>query len=292
MRIFSILIFSLLLSSCVTKKKFNEMSSSFQEVIDVQLHNTQWQQDSMLTLMLALERSRGNNDALLITQDKLQDRLAVQEDELDNLKGNLTSTSSRMSQQLDRLKKEKGAAEAAAADLLRRQDSIIAEFQFSVEDAMNVIVESLDSTYAGGGYTVSLNAGDLTFSVQEDFLFKPRSVNKLTEESPAIFRSVMDALQRDPLLKLMIVGHTDNQPNPRRNTSNQEYGALRANFLAEEFANTYYLSSNRVIPASQGEFAPIKSNATPEGQRANRRIDFVLRNNVGNLLRALERLKE
>ena len=268
------------------------MSSSFQEVIDVQLNNSYQQQDSILTLALALERSRGSNDALLITQDKLQDRLALQEDELDDLKGNLTSTSSRMSQQLDQLRKEKRAAEAAQANLLRRQDSIVAEFQFSVEDALNVIIESLDSTYAGGGYTVSLNAGDLTFSVQEDYMFKPRSVDKLTEQSPAIFRAVMDALQSDPLLKLMIVGHTDNQPNPRRNTSNREYGALRANFLAEEFSDTYYLSPNRVIAVSQGEFAPIKSNATQEGQRANRRIDFVLRNNVGNLLRALEKLKE
>ncbi|WP_020566738.1 OmpA/MotB family protein [Neolewinella persica] len=292
MRILSVLLFTLLLTSCVTKKKFNETSASFQEVIAVQLHDSHRQQDSILTLALALERSRGGNDVLLITQDKLQDRLAIQEDELDNLKGNLSSTSSRMSQELDRLKQEKGAAEAAAADLLRRQDSIIAQFQFSVEDALNVIVESLDSTYAGGGYTVSLSAGDLTFSMQEDFLFKPRSVDKLTEQSPAIFRAVMDALQRDPLLKLMIVGHTDNQPNPRRNTNNREYGALRANFLAEEFANTYYLSPNRVIPASQGESAPIQSNATPEGQRANRRIDFILRNNVGNLLRALEKLKE
>ncbi|MFT5999966.1 MAG: chemotaxis protein MotB [Neolewinella sp.] len=267
------------------------MSSSFQEVIEVQLDNSHRQQDSILTLALALERSRGGNDALLTTQDKLQDRLALQEDELDQLKGNLSSTSSRMSLELDRLKKEKEAAEAAQVDLLRRQDSIIAQFQFSIEDALNVIVEALDSTYAGGGYTVSIGAGDLTFSIQEDYLFKPRSVNKLTEESPAIFRAVMDALQRDPLLKLMIVGHTDNQPNPRRNTSNREYGALRANFLAEEFANTHYLSSNRVIAVSQGEFAPIKSNATPEGQRANRRVDFVLRNNVGNLLRALEKLK-
>jgi len=292
MRIFSLMLFSLLLTSCVSKKKLYEMSSSFQEVIDVQLNNSYQQQDSILTLALALERSRGSNDALLITQDKLQDRLALQEDELDDLKGNLTSTSSRMSQQLDQLRKEKRAAEAAQANLLRRQDSIVAEFQFSVEDALNVIIESLDSTYAGGGYTVSLNAGDLTFSVQEDYMFKPRSVDKLTEQSPAIFRAVMDALQSDPLLKLMIVGHTDNQPNPRRNTSNREYGALRANFIAEEFSDTYYLSTNRVIAVSQGEFAPIKSNATQEGQRANRRIDFVLRNNVGNLLRALEKLKE
>lgn len=292
MRIIPALLFSLLLTGCVTKKKLNEVSSSFQEVIDVQHHLTNVQQDSILTLALALERSRGGNDALLITQDKLQDRLALQEDELDNLKGNLSSTSSRLSQELERLKKEKGAAEAAQADLLRRQDSIIAQFQFSVEDALNIIVEALDSTYAGGGYTVSIGAGDLTFSIQEDYLFKPRSVDKLTEESPAIFRAVMDALQRDPLLKLMIVGHTDNKPNPRRNTTNREYGALRANFLAEEFASTYYLSSNRVIAASQGEFAPVKSNETPEGQRANRRIDFILRNNVGNLLRALEKLKE
>ena len=70
-----------------------------------------------------------------------------------------------------------------------------------------------------------------------------------------------------------------------------KYAALRATYLADELAKTYYLSPNRVVAASHGEYGPIKSNATEEGRMVNRRIDFVLRNNVGNLLRELNKLE-
>lgn len=292
MRILSYLLFAVFLTGCVSTGKMKKMSASFQELITVQNDNARRQQDSIHTLTLALERARGGNDALLLTQDKLQDRLAIQEDELDELKGNLSSTSSRLSAELSRLKKEKSAAETAFDTLLQQQEQIIAEFQFSIDDAANVIGEALDSVLTGGGYTIRVSAGDLTFSVQEDVLFKPKSVDRLTDDAEVIFRAVMDALQRDPLLKLFVIGHTDNQPNPRRGTNNREYAALRATYVANELAQTYYLSPNRVAAASYGEFVPLQSNATPEGQRANRRIDFVLSNNVSNLLRELGKLKK
>lgn len=292
MRILSYLLFCVFLTGCVSTGKLKKVSASFQELIAVQNDNVRRQEDSIRTLTLALERARGGNDALLLTQDKLQDRLAIQEDELDELKGNLSSTSSRLSNELVRLKKEKAAAEAAYDTLLQQQSSIIDGFQYSIDDAANVIAEALDSVLAGGGYSIRVNAGDLTFSVQEDLLFKPKTVDRLADGAEVVFRAVMDALQRDPLLKLFVIGHTDNQPNPRRGTSNREYAALRATFLANELAQTFYLSPNRVAAASYGEFVPLQSNATPEGQRANRRVDFVLSNNVSNLLRELEKLKK
>lgn len=292
MRIFILLTIPLILSSCVAKKKVDELSLSFQEAIKIQAHTMRVQQDSIITLALALERSRGSNDALLITQDKLQDRLAIQEDELDNLEGNLSSTSSRMRAELEQLKTEKAASEAAYDTLLFQQGKIIAEFQYSIEDAANVIAEALDTVFTGGGYSLTISAGDLIFSVREEVIFKSRTNDRLTDEAEPILRAVLYAIQADPLLKLTIIGHTDNQPNPRRGVGNWEYAALRATVLAEELANTYYLSPNRVVAAGHGEFAPIQSNATAEGRAANRRIDFVLQNNTGNLLRALGRLKE
>ncbi len=292
MRTFSFLVLSLALSGCVAKKKVDEISLSFQDAINIQAHTMRVQQDSILSLALALERARGSNDALLITQDKLQDRLALQEDELDDLKGNLSSTSSRLRTELAEMRAEKSAAEAAFDTLLLQQDKIIAGFQYSIEDAVNVIAEALDTVYTGGGYDLTISAGDLVFSVREEVLFRSRTNDRLTDEAEFILRAVLDALQKDPLLKLLIIGHTDNQPNPRRGTNNWDYAALRATVLARELAETYYLSPNRVIAASHGEFAPIQSNATVEGRAANRRIDFVFRNNTGNLLRALEKLKE
>jgi flagellar motor protein MotB len=67
---------------------------------------------------------------------------------------------------------------------------------------------------------------------------------------------------------------------------------MRATTLANELTDEYYVSPNRLIAASQGEYAPARSNATEEGRYRNRRIDFEFFNNVGNLLRELDKLAE
>ncbi|MEO0734791.1 MAG: OmpA family protein, partial [Bacteroidota bacterium] len=247
---------------------------------------------SMLNLRLALERVRGGNASLLIIQERLQERLQEKEDALDALQGNLTSTSSQLRKEVADSRAAALSAEAAYDTLLQDQQAIIVGYQKGVNKALAVLTASLDGKVPDETFDVFDGPGEVTLSVQENLLFRPKSVERLTDEAAIVLRAVMDALQSDPLLKLTVVGHTDNAPNPRRNTNNWEYAALRATYLAEEFAKTYYLSPNRVVAASHGEYGPIKSNATEEGRKANRRVDFVLRNNVANLLRELKKLEE
>lgn len=285
--------FLLALTSCLTPKQANEMKLGYDAVILEQERDLRGRQDSIARMVVEMARLDGANEALLLTQDKMQDRLASYEDELDELSGNLTSTSTQMTSQLADTRKDLEMAELAYDTLLINQQQIINRFQRGVSRADSVITNALEANIPDNSYFITVSAGEVVLSVQENILFKPKSVDKLNDDEAAlVLRAIMDALQSDPLLKLTIVGHTDNQPNPRRGTNNWEYAALRATFLAEELANTYYLSPNRVIAASHGEFGPATSNATPEGQLANRRIDFVLRNNVGNLLRELARLEK
>lgn len=285
-----IFFFAAMLTSCVSSGKYKEYVALSNAVVEQQMDSIRQLQDSTLNLRLALERSRGGNDALLATQDKHLDRLAEQEDELDQLRGNLTSTNFQMTNQLAELRKELALAYSVFDTLREEQQKIVRDFETGVSDAANVLRKSLDGKVGDDAYDITIDAGMVTMSVQEDLLFAPKSVSRLTEAAPTVLRSVMDALQSNPLLKLTVVGHTDNQPNPRRNTNNWEYAALRATFLADELAQTYYLSPNRVIAASHGEYGPATSNASEEGRTKNRRIDFVLRNNVGNLVRELKRL--
>lgn len=285
-----ILITTLLLTSCVSSGKFKRTSLNYQAMVDMLGDDVERQQDSINSLRLNLERSWGANDALLRTQDKLQDRLFKQEDEMDDLRGNLSSTSTKLSGELTAAKAEIKAAKASEDSLRLNQKQLVTNFEAGLVKASAAIQAALESTLEPGQYSVSLSGGELRLSVQEDVLFAPKSVTKLEDQAEIILRAVMDALQADPLLKLTVVGHTDNKPNPRRGTNNWEYASLRATRLAEELADVYYLSPNRIVAASQGEYGPLTSNATDEGRATNRRIDFVLRNNVANLLRELNKL--
>jgi len=292
MRLFLLPLFALVFSGCVSNKIHEEIIQDYEARLSERQRSLDRQQDSLLTTRLALERSRGGNDMLLVTQNRLQDRLKVQEDELDQLRGNLTSSNFQMNQQMAELRAQKLDIELTYDSLRMSQDEIVDRFQQGVDNAARVVRSSVEGMVPDNSYSLSIGAGEVTLSVQEDLLFKSRTSDQINDQAATILRAVMDALQADPLLKLSVIGHTDNQTNPRRGFNNWQYAARRATAISEELAETYYLSPNRVIAASHGEYRPVQSNASPEGQRANRRIDFVLNNNVGNLVRALKKLGE
>lgn len=278
------------LAGCVSSGKYKALIATTQATTQQQADSIQVLQDSTFNLLLALERSKGGNDALLVAQDKHLDRLAEQEEELDQLRGSLTSTNFQMTNQVTKLREELELTYDAFAAFRSEHRTIVRDFETGMNDAANVLRKALDGKIADEAFDIISGEGVVTLSVQEDQLFRSKSVDRLVEAAPVILEAILETVQSDPLLKLTVVGHTDNQPNPRRNTNNWEYAALRATFIAEELAQTYYLSPNRVVAASHGEYGPATSNATDEGQAKNRRIDFVLRNNVGNLLRELKKL--
>ena len=274
-------------TSCISPKKAAER---YQPQLDSLTTIAQVQVDTIYDLRLALERSRGGNDMLLETQDRLQDRLATQDDRIEELESNLNSTSSQLSERVTNLRAALVSNDRALDSIFRLQSSAIGDFSADLRRAANLLSDSLEGKLDGALYEISEAPGEVVLSVQEDVLFRPRSVGYLASGNEVVLRLVTRVLEQNPLLKLRVVGHTDNQPNTLRNTDNWKYAALRAGTLVDALAREYYVSPNRLLAASQGEYGPRRSNATAEGRSFNRRVDFVFTNSVANLLRQLDRI--
>lgn len=74
-----------------------------------------------------------------------------------------------------------------------------------------------------------------------------------------------------------IEGHTD--PVPIHNSqfaSNWELSTARATELVKVLVEKYDIAPDKLSAAGYAEFHPVASNATPEGQQMNRRVDFVI----------------
>ncbi|MCP9234590.1 OmpA family protein [Lewinella sp. JB7] len=280
---------ALFLSSCISPKKAAER---YEPRIDSLATLVEVRNDTIQRLSLALERSRGGNDMLLETQNRLQDRLLAQDDEIERLQRSLSSTSSDMSGQIEDLRQRLLGRQRTLDSLINAQALAVGQYADGLRRAANRLSDSLETKLPPTDFEVSEAPGEVILSIQEMVLFRPRSVGYLANGNEVVLKLVTETLQQNPLLKLRIVGHTDNQPNPLRGTDNWKYGALRATKLADELATTYYVSPNRIVAASQGEYGPSRSNATEEGRTRNRRIDFVFTSNVGNLLRELEKLTQ
>ncbi len=93
---------------------------------------------------------------------------------------------------------------------------------------------------------------------------KPESTPTLTE--------ISKLLAGRPSLKLLVVGHTDNQGDYEYNMG---LSSRRANAVAKALINQQGIDSGRLRSAGVGYLAPVASNDTSAGREQNRRVELV-----------------
>jgi outer membrane protein OmpA-like peptidoglycan-associated protein len=79
-------------------------------------------------------------------------------------------------------------------------------------------------------------------------------------------------LQKTPSLKVLIVGHTDNQGAVDVNLTLSQ---RRAEAVIASLARDYKIDASRLRARGVANFAPVSSNATEAGRAKNRRVELV-----------------
>ena len=140
--------------------------------------------------------------------------------------------------------------------------------------------------YVGIGYTFGKKGGSATtlyprflrnvVSMEKDFTLDGVQFEfdsaKLTADAKVVLKEVVDALKKNPNVKVDIQGHTDNVGEAAYNiTLSQERANAVKDFLVQNG-----ISAMRITTRGYGENRPVASNETAEGRALNRRIDFVI----------------
>ncbi|MEO5627076.1 MAG: OmpA family protein [Dokdonella sp.] len=95
---------------------------------------------------------------------------------------------------------------------------------------------------------------------------------QLKPASTAQIEQIGNLLKNDDALKLMIVGHTDNQGSVAHNL---ELSKRRADAVVAELTTKYAIAGDRLIAQGMGSAAPIASNDSDDGRAKNRRVELV-----------------
>jgi|GEM_PF-2914313 len=103
-------------------------------------------------------------------------------------------------------------------------------------------------------------------------LFRPGS-DELLDESYNVLDKVAEVLDKYPQFELSVMGHTDNIGSEDNNLVLSIKRAFKVKYylVYEKKIRIARISSN-----GRGESAPMTSNATAEGRRQNRRVEFQL----------------
>lgn len=104
-------------------------------------------------------------------------------------------------------------------------------------------------------------------------LFCATDNDQLKPESKPALDEIAALLQGAPDIKAYVVGQTDATGDF---AYNMDLSQRRTASVAKALAN-YGIASDRIVPAGVVPLAPVGSNSTEEGRKANRRLEMVAR---------------
>lgn len=94
----------------------------------------------------------------------------------------------------------------------------------------------------------------------------------LKPESESEINEIATMLRTNPELRVMVVGHTDNQGDIQYN---MDLSHRRATAVRDALVNKHNINIERLGAVGMGFFGPVASNRTEEGRSLNRRVELV-----------------
>jgi chemotaxis protein MotB len=192
------------------------------------------------------------------------------------------------------LKNSLGIAQSQA--ITDDQKSQLEEAKRAVQEAqergkvLDDLSGKLKQAIAAGRLKVTTRRGRVVLQLHNDVLFDAGDAD-LKPDGKKALAEVAAALRTVGAKRFQVAGHTDSQPmtaaTKKNFPSNWELSAARAiavvKLLTDEHVDPGVLSA-----AGYSSYDPVASNATPEGQAKNRRIEISLVPNVSQIVAAAD----
>lgn len=319
-KIFFSLLAVVLLTGCVTQKKYNELLNDY---LNSEVKNKFLNQsldslktacatkDSSLTAQITQLQADSASLAELIEsmQKTMEDETAkhalAQQEYLKKLKeaGDKTQkTNADLIQMQVDLEKQKMALEQKEADLkkayaeLLEREKKIAELQQLLteqktkSEALKEAIKKALTDFSAGELSVYTKDGKVYVSMSDKLLFKSGSTTVESKGVEALGK-LSEVLKKNADILITIEGHTDNVPYISSGgliKDNWDLSLMRSSSVLHILTDKYKVNPVQIIASGRGEFSPISSNATADGKARNRRTEIIITPKVDKLLQMME----
>lgn len=258
--------------ACISKKNLLETSAAYETRLSLVRDELLVAQRQIQALELQLAEKKGENNALSTMQGQLQTKIEVLKSELQNS----SSQAVKLQTGLSTVIQSKDSLMNAQELLLLNIDSVLVNRNAGLEQLMQSLQDSLEQ-FPQNTYAFILEDQQLRIILDEQLLFKPGITNNVEPVGKNILGRIARVLAIYPKYFIWVIGHHDNQPVPRKVVSDEwDYTVLRAAEISRTLVRDFEIDSGRLTAAGKGQFAPLMSNETKQGQAKNRRIEIVL----------------
>ncbi len=320
--IFSVLILTSIIISCVPSRQFEELKQRNQncESERDELKNTNEEltvkNTEMASEMQVLNKRlsslssdtsiMGNSYRILTTQyDKINQLYNELLDKQRQLRdGNIEETKKILIQlQLaqedlqkreDELKELERTLDKKKSELEQRNSRLVEleNILKSKDAAVKSLKEKVSNAligFEGEGLTVELKNGKVYVSLEEQLLFKSGKWDVDSRGVKAL-KKLSKVLERNEEINIVVEGHTDDVPyiGSGQVKDNWDLSAKRATAIVKILLSNSNINPKRITAAGRGEFMPIASGKTKEARQKNRRTEIILTPKLEELFQLLE----
>ena len=259
----SSLLLILLLSSCVSKKKYAAIQAS-NETLNGRVEELRRELDACrserATLQTSVEHLRDQNKELSVTNAAL----------LNNV-GNMAMLSAKEAENLERSLesiKEKDLQIRSLQDALTKKDSVTLALVVSLKSSLgNLNDEDVE---------INVEKGVVFISISDKMLFKSGST-QISDRANEVLSKVAKVVNDKKDMEFLVEGHTDNVPiKTDCIKDNWDLSVLRATSIVRALTTKHGVDPARITAGGRGEYVPLAANDTPENKSINRRTRIVV----------------
>ncbi len=302
-----------LVSSCVSQKKFDEISRQLddcnqkneltnknlsdaqQKIADLDRNTTalKMEVDSLnaenATKSKLLHQNKLDQESLRKVNSQLADQLknSRSEAEVKALLSDLQKIQDKLQAREDALLasekslKEKELKVKELSDIISKQDSLMKNLRKKVADAL--------TGFEGKGLEVINKNGKVYVSLDEKLLFKSGKWDVDAKGVEAL-NNIAKFLAENKDIHVVIEGHTDDQAlvNSIGNIEdNWDLSVKRATAIVKTILKNKNIDPARITASGRAEFVPLDNAKTKEARQKNRRTEIILSPNMDELMKVL-----
>jgi chemotaxis protein MotB len=261
--------FFMLLTSCVSKKKYTDLEARNKETQD--LLNT-----CTVKLNSCLEEKAGLAATAALLKEQNQGLISTSKD--------MTVLSTKGAQNIEKALesiKEKDLKISRMQDALTKKDSVTLALVTSLKSVVGMSDPDIE---------INVEKGVVFISIADKLLFKSGSYT-VTDKAKNVLAKVAKVVNDKPDFECMVEGHTDNVPYIGNNIllDNWDLSVKRSTSIIRVLTKDLGVKPEQLIAAGRSSYIPLVNNDSAENRQRNRRTRIVVLPKIDQFYEMIEK---
>lgn len=275
-----LLVTAILLSSCVSKKKYVALEQENGE-IKSELTKTKVAKEDLETKFAIIEARVNEYNSKIQSLNEDVEGLTIDNKAKFEVSKDGTVSSGASQERMRETLKNVDPEKLAAASTLK--DSMNLAVQYNLNKAINSSDINEDKDI-----TVNINETVVMISIADDMLFNTASY-RVGNKADKILKKLADVINSEPSLDVMVEGHTDSRPiNTDKVSDNWDLSVLRATSVVRKLQEEFNVAPEQLIASGRSSYQPLVENDSRANRSKNRRTRIILMPNIDKFFALME----